>query len=186
MQRDPKLWFRKGTGQWYVTLATPQGQKQIPLGPDSETARVHYHRMLANMGPVKGDDPQVGLIVESFLAYAKTNCKQNTFKFYESNLLRFNSLYGGLKVSELKPYHVQSWCDKIIAGVENPKNRSWNYARNLIRSVQRAMNFGIESGYIQHSPIARMRKPRALPRSSWLEPDQFAKVMGKIHDQCFL
>jgi integrase/recombinase XerD len=37
--------------------------------------------------------------------------------------------------------------------------------RNLIRSVKRAMKWAEEQGYIDHSPIAHMKKPAADARS---------------------
>ena len=45
--REPKPFFRKQTGTWYVQI----GKKQHNLGPDEQVAKQKYHALMAGRQP---------------------------------------------------------------------------------------------------------------------------------------
>jgi hypothetical protein len=51
VMREPKPFFRKQTGTWYVQI----GKKQHNLGPDEQVAKQKYHALMAGRQPVTED-----------------------------------------------------------------------------------------------------------------------------------
>jgi hypothetical protein len=49
--REPKPFFRKPSGTWYVQI----GKKRHNLGPDEQVAKQKYHALMAGRQPVTED-----------------------------------------------------------------------------------------------------------------------------------
>ena len=64
--REPKPFFRKQTGTWYVQI----GKKQHNLGPDEQVAKQKYHALMAGRQPV-ADDTTVYAVLFQFLGWNK-------------------------------------------------------------------------------------------------------------------
>ena len=94
-------------------------------------------------------------------------------------LTSFLNHVGRLKLSKLKPYHVQSWLDRCYAG------RSDSYRNLAARKVKTAFNWAYELGVIETNPIGRFRCPPAGMREWFLEPEAWPKCLAAIHSPQF-
>ena len=57
---EPKPFFRKQTGTWYVQV----GKKQHNLGPDEQVAKQKYHALMAGRQPVAEDTAAYGALLQ--------------------------------------------------------------------------------------------------------------------------
>ena len=71
------------------------------------------------------------------------------------------------------------WIDRYYAG------RSDTYKNIAITTVKAAMNWAVEQGYLDHSPIARIRKPRAAVREFYLPVSEWRRVLKVCRGQAF-
>jgi integrase len=179
--REPKPFFRKQTGTWYVQI----GKKQHNLGPYEQVAKQKYHALMAGRQPVT-DDTTVYAVLFQFLGWNKEHREESTHEFYKRHIVSFAEQIGEtLTVGALKPFHVTSWVNehysksrkvdgKKVAGVGD------NYRRSAIRSVQRAFNWAVEQGYLATSPIAKVKKPAYKPRDVILTPEQWSQLVAAL------
>ena len=79
----------------------------------------------------------------------------------------------------MKPLHVQRWIDKHY------RRRSATYKNIAITAVKAALNWAAEQGYIGHSPIARMKKPRCACREFYVPVVEWLRVLNAARGQEF-
>ena len=90
---------------WYVQL---RGQEHR-LGPDKDKAYHEFHRLKAAEVPTTGKTT-VAELVAQYLGWLETNRKPATLAWYQNHCQSFIGHVGArLKVSDLKPYHVDNW-----------------------------------------------------------------------------
>src|SRR5262245_34714684 len=79
--------------------------------------------------------------------------------------------------SILKPYHVTQWLDA----------HEWNQStrRGGIISVKRVFNWAVDEGYLDNSPIKRLKKPPVNRRDVVLGPEQQKAIYAAARGQCF-
>ena len=161
MKKFPKPWLRPSRGVWYVTLHG----KQHNLGPDREAAFRKYGELLANPPKVepKGKERRapatlvVGLI-QRFMAHVRANNALDTIEWYRHRLQLFVDYLSAqdmeaIEGAQLKRGHVTDWMNAY-------PHLSSGSKRNLGRSIQRVMNWAVEQEFIDHNPLAGMRKPK--------------------------
>ena len=171
--RIPKPFYRTQTKTWYVQI----GKKQHPLGSNEAEAIQQYHLLMAG-SQAADDDTTAATIIATFLAWDKEHRSTDTHEFYSRPLLSFVEHVGAvLKVKELKPLHVTTWLDQKYAG------KSDNYRRNAIRAVQRAFRWAVDEGYIEKSPVARIKKPAATPRDILISPEQWLELVELLESR---
>ena len=111
--REPKPFFREQTQSWYLQL----GKQQIPLGKGKEAAWEEYHKLMGKRTdgvPLETDS--VARLLNRYLAWLEANRARPTFEKALRHIKSFGLRIGpDLKVSKLKPYHVQQWIDKHYA-----------------------------------------------------------------------
>lgn len=182
--REPKPFFRKQTQSWYVRL----GKQFIPLGKDKEAAFEKYHAIMAKRRketPVSTDS--VRKLLDLYWNWLINNRAETTSDRRKPRLKSFGLFVSPkLTIRQLKPHHVQSWMDQEFAGCSDTTKHT------LITTINVAMNWAVEQGYIDSNPLKRMRKPRPqvrqefVPEALWPDiikvasPDQFrdfVKVM---------
>jgi hypothetical protein len=74
--REPKPFFRKQTGTWYVQI----GKKQHNLGPDEQVAKQKYHALMAGRQPVT-DETTASSVSFPFLGWNKGHRAGSTHAF---------------------------------------------------------------------------------------------------------
>jgi len=169
MPKFAKPWFRKDRG-WYVTL----DGKQVPLGADRKSAVAEYHKLMQQpreAPKVRGDS--VAVIVDHFLDWAQKNRAPDTYGWYRQRLEAFCQRYPDLTVAALRPFHVQEWIDSY--------DRSSGTRRNYARSIQRAIRWAKQMGYIDQNPIADFKKPKGGTRTTVnrLSPDTASRAFAE-------
>jgi integrase len=179
--REPKPFFRKQTGTWYVQV----GKKQHNLGPDEQVAKQKYHALMAGRQPVTEDTTVYGVLFQ-FLGWNKQRREGSTHEFYKRHIVSFAVYVGeGLTVGELKPFHVTNWLDECYPKIREVDGKKApgagdNYRRSAIRSIQRPFNWAVEQGYLKASPIAKIKKPAYKPRDTIIAPEQWNELVAAL------
>jgi integrase len=150
------------------------------LGPGEDAAREKYADLLKSHG--RGEvaaDPNVYDLLNLYLAWVETNRPLSLGKL-QVHLKRFGKSFGKtLRVSRLKPHHVQTVIDSDYA------KRSDTYKNDAITAVKGALFWAIDQGYITTSPIARMKKPPRNVRETFIPAIAWQDVLGAASDRPF-
>ena len=121
----------------------------------------------------RSEEPGFDTVPEILGTRPSQQCPR-TFKqhYYYLNSFR-KRIPTNLTVADLKPHHVIAWLDKVFpAGGEHPYTD--NTRHNAIASVKRVFNWAVDLEYIDHNPVARLKKPPKTPRSTYFG----ARAMG--------
>jgi hypothetical protein len=95
----------------------------------------------------------VSALADLFLDWAQKNRASATYRWYQYRLALIVRRYPALRITDLKPFHVQQWID-------SHDELSSGSRRNLARSIQRCLSWCEEQGLIDKDPIRRFRKPQ--------------------------
>jgi len=119
---EPRPFFRNQTQSWYVQI----DGKQVNLGRDEAEARRQYHDLMTKRREAAppGLDTVRGVLNE-YLAFAEANRSKRTFEVALAHLTSFLNHVGRLKLSKLKPYHVQSWLDSCYTVRDGDASDCW-------------------------------------------------------------
>lgn len=168
--REPKPFFRTQTQSWYVRI----GKQFIPLGKDRSEAFEQYHEiMVKRRRETPRSDDSVAKLIDRYWQWSLVNLAETTCDRRKPWLKSFGSFVGPkLKVRRLRPFHVQDWLAKAFPEASD------TYRHNLITVVKAALNWAVEMGYIEQSPIARMKKPRPAVRQEFVPANQWPAVVA--------
>ena len=173
--RQPKPWFRKQTKSWYVQI----DGKQINLGTRKRDAWKKYHEIMSN-GVAPASTETVAALLERYLDWCEQNLATATFKKNRFHVDRFRAhINPKLAATDVKPLHVQRWIDKQY------RRKSSRYKNVAITAVKAALNWAAEQGYLDHSPIARMKKPRCACREFYVPVVDWLRVLNAARGQQF-
>lgn len=176
MARTPKPWYRKDRQSWCVTI---NGTRHN-LGPDREQAHQRFHELMARApteAPAAGDT--VLATMDLFLDWTKKHRAVRTFQRYQQQCQSFaDMLPSGLKVSQLKPFHVQQWLDA---------HPNWNDGnrRGHIVAIQRAFRWATKMGYIERMPLEAIEKPRPGKRDEIITVEEYRAIRQSVRDEAF-
>lgn len=81
---------------------------------------------------------------------------------------------GRLRVSDVKPYHIENW----IAA--NYSHVTGNTENGIIKTIQRALSWGFRMQRIPQNPLQHVEKPSRYPRETFLNEEQFQKLLGLV------
>ena len=193
----PKPFFRPKKNRWYVQL----DGKHVNLGPEEGEAYRRYHAIMAKRGestsevvpaPKPPEADTVVAVIEHFLEWCQNHREPLTYQWYlERNqafarfpvsdpskpLVKIKA--GLLKVSQLKPFHVQQW-------VDSHPDWSASHRRGSTTAVQRAFRWAERIGHIDKSPILHIEKPQGGRREQVVDAAEFAGIVARYeHDRGF-
>ena len=178
MAHFPKPFFRTARNSWFVQI----GSRQIKLGADKDKAFREYHRLMATpeeVPVVRAPSKLVVIIVDAFLDYVEKHLAPDTLRWYKDRLNLFcNFIPATLTVAELRPFHLQKWIDSY-------DNLSSGSKRNMCRAIQRALTWAEEQGYVERSPLAHFKKPRAGKKEQIVSPAEFEALLVNTRDEQF-
>jgi len=171
MGRHNKIWFRKDTGWWMVTLGgvktrLAEGRKNRKQAEDK------FHELAAQRARVpEAPSARVADVIEAFLAWSKIHRSDETNRNYIWYGEKFAEAAGYLLVPELKPIHVTRFVDK----------HGWRDTteRNARRSVYRAFSWAKEEGIIPENPLKGMKCPKAKTRERALTNEEYVLLMRR-------
>ncbi|MAT73362.1 MAG: hypothetical protein CMJ58_28090 [Planctomycetaceae bacterium] len=171
----PKPWYRPARGVWYVTL----DGKQYNLGPNEDEAFEQYHRLMSLPQERRLAGETVAEILDAFLEWCQANRAPRTYEWYRDRAQHFLDFAPrGLRVDQLKPYHLQRYIDAQTSWA--PGNK-----RNACRAVQRALTWAVKQGYIERSPLAHFEKPPAGRRDQIVSEAEYAALLAATRDRTF-
>lgn len=180
--REPKPYFRKFDGWWYVQLRHGRRRLQHKLvrGAEcEEEAYAEYHRLMASgsqemngrsessapsvvRAPVR---PQsVVAIIDQFLDHCQALAPR-TYEWYRQFLESFAKYVGAsLDVADLKVRHVKKW----IKRKQWPSSSTRNCA---VRAVRRCFRWAVEEeGLIATFPLPGLKAPPKTVRERVISP----------------
>lgn len=173
--RQPKPYWKKSHQAFYANI----NGKPVRLAVDEKEAFERYHQLMAGQLDI-GPDPMFLELCADFLAYIKPRVAERTHEFYKEPLEEFYKFIGTMRVSKLKPYHVERWVAK-----KYPNTNNGSTIRNTIRPIQRVLNWARKSGRIARSPLEGMEVPAESVRDIDITPKQFKQVLKAIKDEPF-
>jgi integrase len=185
MPHHAKPFFRSGRG-WYVQL----GKQQIKLcdGPENATTEAaaweRYHLVMAERGTTQAapkmlpqaSGPLVAEILDKYLDWCQKHRAGRTFDWYRDHIQDFINRKpeaARQPVTDLRPFHVIEWADS--------HGEDWSpaYRRGGIVAIQRPFNWAEELGYIDASPIKKIKKPQPQRRESHITPEGFDSIAAR-------
>jgi integrase len=170
--RQAKPYYKTSHRCYYFNHAG----KPVRLHEDKEIAWEIWYEYKAGVREVTGNTLVLELISD-FLLWVKRNQSRKTYVWYRDYLESFYQSIGTLRLSALKPMHVDNWISqKWPDGAPDPTIRS------AMRAVQRVCNWARKSGRIKSSPLADMEKPSVDGRDVYLMPDQFKILLRHIRE----
>ena len=123
--------------------------KQIPLGTDEAEAQRQWHFLEASAQiQTAGDRNSFTVLSDAFLDEVKRNRKLKTYLVYRIYLEAFGKVHATLKVSDIKPYHL----NEVLRLHPN-----WGKStiRGFMVCISTTLNWGIKTGYTTTNPLHR-------------------------------
>lgn len=179
--REP--FWREARNCWYVQ----HGTRQIRLSPDKEEAWRLWHEFMANppkpeeeVRPIAhGPGVEAIEVCDAYLDWCQKNKAARTYEWYRENIQKFvSALPDGLKVSDLKPYHLTRAMEPYGHWANNTKH-------DFISAVKRAFLWAKGEGLIEKSPLAHVKKPAREAREMAVSAAEYARVIETIKEPCF-
>ena len=166
MAHFPKPFFKKARKSWYVEI----NRKQIKLGFDKEKAFQHYHQLMQQPTEKATTSPEslVG-IIDAFLDWTERNRAPDTYEWYRYRLQRFVDKYPDMRVSSLKPFHVEEWVDGY--------DIAQTTRRNYFRSIKRCLAWATRQGRIEKNPLEALDIPGAERKEVYVPLDEFEALL---------
>jgi len=177
--REP--FWRSDRSCYYVQ----HGTRHVRLSPDKDEAWRLWHEFMARppeekeKPPVSGPDVLAVEILDAYLDWCKNNKAERTYEWALENIQRFaQALPKGLKVSELKPYHLTTAMEPFVHWANNTKH-------DFISAVKRAFSWAVDEERIEKNPLARVKKPTREAREFAVSPAEYATIIEAIPDPNF-
>ena len=170
MAHFPKPFFKKSRQLWYVQI----DGKQTNLGADRDEAFRQYHQLMSRPQLSHVSPESLVAIIDSFLDWVKRNRAPDTFEWYRHRLQRFAVTYPDMKVSQLRPFHVEQWVDQYELAVTT--------RHNYFRTIKTCLRWAARQGYIDASPIDSMSVPSPERREVYIPPDEFKTMLSHVLD----
>lgn len=172
--REPQPFFRKQTQSWYVKL----GKDFIRLGTDETDAREKYHEIMSKRRKQTVTEADaVAHLLDLRWAWVKANRAETTADRLKPILKSFG-LYVGPKLSvrKLRPHHVTNWLTEKFSHVSDTRKHT------LITAIKGSLQWAADEGYIEVSPIAKMKKPEPAMRQEFLPSEVWPKLLAAATD----
>lgn len=110
-----------------------------------------------------------------YLAWCKNHRSARSCEWYEGHINSFLKYPGitDLNYLALKPFHVIEWTDS---------HNTWGdtYKRGAIVAVQRVYNWAEEMGYIESTPIKKIKKPMAKRREIFMTKEDYDGIFSGL------
>ena len=173
MARRPKPWYRKARSGWFVTIDGVQHN----LGPDKKEAYDRFFALMRQPQTKKVAPQSLLSVVDAFLDWTLKNRSPATYEWYRFHLQRFADLHPNMRVSDLRPYHVQQWMDSYEISLTSKRNHG--------RTLKRCLRWALRQGYIELNPIADLELPSAESREVCFSEEEFQQLLAFVYDDTF-
>jgi integrase len=153
--RQPKPWFWKARGAWYVQV----GGKQIRLAEDRREAEREFYRIMAAQGRLEPDQAArltVADACEALIANAQ-HLRPNSRRIYDCYLGALAEQFGRRPLDSLRPPEVIQWIASCRGAGGRPYGES---SRSLIfRYVKQLYRWCRDMGFVAIDPFVRTPNP---------------------------
>src|SRR5438132_8895935 len=113
MRRTRKPWYRKQTGEWYVSFGGEQHSLDIRGDKEAtkDAAEDAFHRfMVGQTGkPAEKQALTAADVCTLFLDTSKTDNALSTYEWYRHFVESFSRKHGRVRIRDLEPFHVTNW-----------------------------------------------------------------------------
>jgi integrase len=193
MPHAPWPFYKAVRNCWYVEIH----RKQINLGrhptdlplptkvqgkwqPPADILQAFYRHMADVPDTSEKPLPKAQDLLElfdEFLEWTKKHRAAGSFRWYQERLQWFSdTLKEPLTVKDLKPFHVTKWVDAHPEWSES-------HQRGCMVAVQRALYWAEEIGYIDISPIRKLKKPPAGRREQIITEEEYEELLANTRSQ---
>jgi integrase len=161
-----------------------QATRQTRLSSDKDEAWRLWHEFMAQppeeeRGLAPGPGIQAIEVLDAYLDWCQKHKAARTFESSRENIRRFSdSLPDGLKVTDLKPYHLTRALDAYAHWANNTKH-------DFISAVKRAFSRGGAEGLIDRNPLAHVKKPAREAREMAVTPAEYARFIAAVSSPNF-
>jgi len=172
MARPRKPWFRKSRESWFVEI----DGKQHNLGPDKEEAHRKFHELMAER-PAASASGSVAELLDAFILYSEETKAPSTVGWYTDyfqDFLDFLPHPGRSLPTEIKPKTVRDWVDSRGTA-----------KRARITAIKAAFRWAHSKGWMEHNPLASMRRPEVGKREQVIDMHEFVNILRLSQDKCF-
>jgi integrase len=193
MPRTPSVRYFDSRGAYYTQYRGQQhclacGPKDEPDGPTYKAAVLKFSEIMhCSEADRASDNNLVRTVLEQYARHLKNQGRLSSLRMFHTAMKPAAGEFGDLKVKELKPYHVQTWLDKM--GTERGKYRgrslSWGCTMKRLAYVKlcRAFNWARKVGLVTRNPITpgavEVPRPASRGRDYVLKPGEHEQIMGK-------
>lgn len=175
---NPAPWFRPSRNTFFVTL----GGKQINLHTaDKAEALSRWHELMSRDESVAVPTPCISAVelLAEFAEWSQRNNRATTYEWRRGYLTDFvATLPADLLASDLKPFHVTRWVDRRTTWGANSR-------RGAVATIKRAVQWGVDQGHLEHSPLQRLKKPAGKRRETVLTEEQRQLILSEASDAAF-
>jgi integrase len=186
--RQPSPWFWDQKQVWCFTLN--RKRRRIGPNPKGPAPRKNskgqwivpqgilddFYKLMGHPSAVASSDTSWA-ILDTFLTWVEAN-RPASYPSYKKCLQLFKDAVPNMRVTALKPYHIQQWLDE-------KKKWSDGYKRGIITVIKRAFNWSVKSGHLVTSPVASLVKPEGKSRDQLISPAEFKKIVSLGKDENF-
>lgn len=169
MPRPNKIWFRKDTGWWMVTLGGQKIRLVQGRANRKEAERKFHERKAMTAQAPEAPTARVVDILESFLDWSHNHLSAETRR----NLKWFGEMFaehsGYILASDLRPIHLTRWIDEKAWGPTTE--------RNARRSIGRAFSWAAEQGILSSNPLKGMKCASAKVRQRAMTDAEFRELL---------
>lgn len=147
MARRSGIWERKGRG-WYTTIRG----RQVPLGKDRKDAEYAFARLVMNGSDVI---PNIGVaeLTQLWLNDIKENRAAATWETSRQYARIWCKRFGRMRAAQLRPLHVTAWLTTETTWGKNTRSIA-------ARSLRACFWWGVDQGFLDANPLARLRVPK--------------------------
>lgn len=172
MPRQPKPYYRKAQNRWVCTI----NGTRITLGEDRDAAFAKFHELMLDKSALNSHISTLYDLSQVFLDWVQDYRSEGTYNRHRPYLKKFIEHVGKrLCIGDLKPFHITKWLSK---------HPTWGSTTqsDAVKTVQRMLNWSIEQGYINSSPIAKFKKPARSRREVFYTQRQWEVIRSHVHD----
>ncbi len=175
---NPAPWFRPSRNTFFVTLG---GKLHNLHTVDKGEALSRWHELMSKDESVVAPKPCISALVllAEFAEWSQRNNRPTTYEWRRGYLTDFvTTLSTDLLACDLKPFHVTRWVDR---------HTTWgaNSRRGAIATIKRAVQWGVDQGHLEHSPLQRLKKPAGKRRETVLTEEQRQLILSEASDAAF-
>jgi integrase/recombinase XerC len=176
MPRQPKPWYWKARGAWYVQIKG----KQVRLHERKAEADREFYRLMAAEGRLESRQAQrmtVADACEAMIASVQYR-RPATIRVYVEKLGAFAEAFGTRRLDSIQPAEVIQWAGSYEGSGRLGRPLSESTRAVYFRFVKQLYRWCRDTGLVGVDPFARVPNPwRVQKRNEPMGEDEYEKIM---------